>query len=148
MYPPDEGADWPGQHVEWAESQWDVTVEENAVLVSYTGVLIWEALHDGMRVIVGGIGGVKTRPEARGLGHAAAGIARARQFFSDRGVLFALLVCDGGLVDYYSHLGWSLFHGETLTTQHKPFTFNRVMLAGVTGEAPTSGTIDLQGPPW
>lgn len=150
VYPPTNEV-WPGHRIEWAGSQWDVTIRADALLVSYTGVLLRHADLDGSPVLLGGIGGVKTHPNERAKGYAALGIGRAVEFFVSRDADFALLVCNDGLIDYYSRLGWHLFDGEMLTLQHgetEPFTFNRVMLLDVARAAPTSGTIDLLGPPW
>lgn len=128
-----------------------MTIRADASLVSYTGALLREADLDGSPVLIGGIGGVKTHPDERAKGYAALGISRAVEFFLSRDADFALLVCDDGLVGYYSRLGWHLFDGEMLTLQHgeaEPFTFNRVLVLGVAKMAPSSGTINLLGPPW
>ncbi len=64
---------------------------------------------------------------------------------------FGLLVCEPGLIDYYARLGWIEFGGTLLTLQEGesvPFEFNRVMLIGVGARPPSSGLIDLKGPPW
>ena len=173
MYPPEDIADWPGRHLEWAHSQWDVfvasklgrsapytggerpifVVDDDQTLVSYTGIVVREAAHNGSPVRVGGVGGVKTHPAARGRGYAAAGLRRAMDFFNEQhpSIDFALLVCDPSLLGYYSEHGWQEFTGDMLTRQSdrtEKFVFNRVMVTSVQSSAPTSGTIDLMGPPW
>ena len=159
MYLPEDNADWPGRHLEWAHSQWDVFVASNFVenddqkLVSYTGIVVREAAHNGSPVRVGGVGSVKTHPAARGRGYAAAGLRRAMEFFGEQqpSIDFALLVCDPSLLVYYSEHGWQKFTGDMLTSQSsrtEKFTFNRVMVSSVRSSAPSSGTIDLMGPPW
>ncbi len=153
VYPPEESAEWPGRHLEWAGSQWDIrVVADGGDLVSYTGVLVRSASHDGRPVQIGGIGGVKTHPTARGRGYAAMGMRRAVEFFlNDADVDFALLVCDPSLIEYYSRFGWKEFDGRLQTSQHGEtvvFVFNRVMVLDVQAPAPTNGTIDLLGPPW
>lgn len=152
VYPPTAAADWPGRGREWSVAEWCVRLyARDGVLVSYVGIVVRDALHDGRVRTVGGIGGVKTHPAARGRGHAARAIARAVAFLHERGVAFAVLVCQPTLVPYYEHLGWRPFAGRLLVRQHgalEEFTFNRVMTRAITAVAPETGTIDLLGPPW
>lgn len=152
VYPPAESADWPGRGREWSAHDWCVRVHaRDGALLSYVGLVVRDARHDGQARSVGGIGGVKTHPAARGRGHAARAVERAVAFLHERGVAFAVLVCQPPLIVYYEHLGWRPFAGRLLVRQHgavEEFTFNRVMTRSVTAVAPESGTIDLLGPPW
>jgi hypothetical protein len=153
VYPPDAVADWPGRKLEWSEAELGVrVVDTSGWLVSYVGVLTREGTLDDEPVVIGGIGGVKTHPDARGLGYAALGMRRATDWFHELGkVDFGLLVCEPGLIGYYNNLGWVEFNGSVLTTQgHRrvEFTFNRVMTQTIGAEAPVTGVIDLMGPPW
>jgi GNAT superfamily N-acetyltransferase len=153
VYPPEENADWPGRHIEWVGSDWCARVRgESGELVSHVGIILREASYDGQPVLVGGVGGVATHPAARRKGYATLGIKKAVEFFSEEvHVDCALLVCRPGLMEYYSQLGWREFDGQLLVRQHGElveFTFNRVMTLGIGSEAPKTGVIDLQGPPW
>lgn len=153
VYPPGEVEVWPGRHLEWATAEWGVRVTDAAgMLVSYCGVVIRTGRKDGELVRIGGVGGVKTHPSARRLGHAELGIRRAIEFFrSQPNVDFALLVCEPHLRLYYKRFGWRDFHGRLMTTQYnvtQEFTFNQVMVFDLAACAPDRGTIDLQGPPW
>jgi aminoglycoside 2'-N-acetyltransferase I len=153
VYPPVASVDWPGRRVEWSPAEWCVRIHDDAgALVSYVGISLREAQHEGRPVRVGGIGGVKTHPSARGRGLAARGTERAIAFFRDDiGAAFALLVCDPRLLAYYGRLGWREFTGRLLVRQRGAtveFTFNRVMTCAVRSPAPEDGTIDLLGPPW
>jgi len=153
VYPPEVAATWPGRHLEWAKVEWCVRVWGiEGDLVSYTGIILRQASCDGQPTRIGGIGGVATHPAARGRGYAAQGIRRAIEFFREQGdVIFALLVCEPGLLGYYARMGWKEFAGRLLVRQHgepADFTFNRVMVHDVDAAGPTSGTIDLMGPPW
>lgn len=142
---------YPETAREWSAQQWGVFVRADGELVSYTGVVIREVLVDGSPVMSGGIGGVATHPERRGMGYAPLGMGRALDFMHSHGVQFAILVCAEPLVAYYESLGWRRFTGETVVTQHglrEVFTFNVVMVGDVAGRAPVDGTIDLLGPPW
>lgn len=106
---------------------------------------------DGRPATIGGIGGVKTHPQARGRGYAAEVMREASRLWKERLVDFGLLVCEPDLIDYYRRLGWTEFNGELLTLQKGqsvPFEFNKVMLLGVQSQPPHTGVIDLQGPPW
>lgn len=153
VYPPGELAAWPGRHLEWARAQWCARVlDENAKLLSYSGIVLREATYDGSSVRVGGVGGVKTHPAVRGNGYAELGVGRAVEFFCVQpDVAFALLVCEPRLIGYYSRLGWQEFGGRLMVRQHgipAEFTLNRIMTLGIRSPAPASGTIDLCGPPW
>jgi hypothetical protein len=152
VYPPEESANWSGRQVEWATPVWCVRVrDEGGALASYVGVYLREAEYAGRPVLVGGVGNVKTHPTARRRGYAALGILRAVEFFDNQGADFALLVCDPPLLGYYARLGWREFGGRLLVRQGGAvceFTHCRVMTLGVRSGGPTSGTIDLCGPPW
>src|SRR5262249_19011586 len=85
VYPPAESANWPGRHLEWAAAEWCVRVRDaEGKLVSHVGVLLRQASHEGRPVRIGGVGGVKTHPAARGLGHATLGLLRAVEFFEEQ----------------------------------------------------------------
>ena len=153
VYPPDEAANWPGRHLEWATAEWCVRVwDGNGELASYTGMVLRQGTHDGQPVRIGGVGGVKTHPAARRRGYAGLSVRRAVEFFQAQpDVAFGLLVCAPHLIGYYSRLGWREFGGRLLVGQHgavMEFTFNRVMTCDVRIAGPAAGTIDLCGPPW
>lgn len=151
VYPPDEHADWPGGEREWAAPGWMVLVTVDGEIVSCTGIVLTEAEVRGEAVVVGGVGGIATHPEHRGHGYAAISVDKAIDWMRDHGAGFALLVCRDALVPYYGSRGWQLFEGTLMVRQFgepEKFTFNEVMVRPVCGEAPTSGVIDLLGPPW
>jgi GNAT superfamily N-acetyltransferase len=153
VYPPEVAAVWPGRAFEWAPPQWVVIGwDAEGAALCHAGAVLREARWDNRAVRVGGIGGVRTHPAARGRGLAATAIQQALDFFRERGDLdFGLLVCEPGLVPYYERLGWRRFPGELLVTQHQatvPFTFNLPMTTPLRLPAPVGGTIDLLGPPW
>jgi hypothetical protein len=153
VYPPEQFKDWPGRHLEWSSPEVCVRLRrEDHSLASFVGVYLREANYDGRRVRIGGIGNVKTHPEARGRGFAADGIRRAIEFFKDQSqVAFALLFCEPRLLDYYGRLGWHEFTGRLLVRQNAApleFTFCRVMTHAIDDQPPVTGAIDLCGPPW
>jgi GNAT superfamily N-acetyltransferase len=153
VYPPDVAAAWPGRTLEWAAPEWCVVVRDvDGRAVCHVGVVVRDARCAGRPVRVGGIGGVKTHPAARGEGYATAAIGRALAFLRDEAaVAFALLVCEPDLIPFYEQLGWQLFADDLLVTQHGatvPFTFNRPMVIPVTSAVIPAGPLDLLGPPW
>lgn len=119
--------------------------------MSYTGIVVIEGTVDGEPVRVGGLGGIATHPDTRGMGLARQSIEMALELMHDQEADFALLVCRDELISYYEGLGWRLFDGTLLVTQfgvREVFTFNNVMVRDVTSRAPRDEAIDLLGPPW
>jgi aminoglycoside 2'-N-acetyltransferase I len=153
VYPPGEWADWAGRDIEWSDAEWCVCIrDEHGALVSYTGIVMRDAAVDGRAARIGGVGGIKTHPSARGRGYARLGVEKALEFFREQPeVEFALLVCEPHLIAYYAALGWVEFEGRLLVRQREvveTFTFNRVMTHAIRSDGPATGTIDLNGPPW
>lgn len=152
VYPPAQVKAWPGNQLKWSKAKWGVQVLDDAdELASYVGVHVRRATHNQQQVTVGGLGGIKTHPQSRGRGYAGLGIRCAVNWFRERSVDFALLVCDQSLLAYYAGLDWQPFAGTLLTAQQEgtvEFTFNAPMVLDVCAPAPSSGVIDLLGPPW
>ena len=153
VYPPEVAAAWLGRAIEWAPHQW--------------GVIGWDA--DGAALCyVGGYsqGGPVERPSREGRRHRrredAPGLTRTRiryhgyaaglDFFRGQSdVDFGLLVCEPGLVPFYQRLGWRMYPGDLLVTQHQatvPFTFNLPMTTPLRLQESLGGKIDLLGSPW
>lgn len=153
VYSPDVLATLPETRVTWAPATWGIRVRnDDGRLVSYVGMLTREATVEGAPVLIGGIGGVKTHPDARRRGYAAAALRAATTFFTDAcGVAFILLVCLPPTVPYYERLGWRRFHGTLLVEQPGgtiTFTANLPMVLPARDTAPLDGTINLCGYPW
>ncbi|MDQ2784976.1 MAG: GNAT family N-acetyltransferase [Chloroflexota bacterium] len=153
VYTPDVIATLPPTRVTWAAATWSIRVrDDDGRLVSHVGMLTREVGINGMPTMIGGIGGVKTHPDARGRGYAAAALQTASAFFTDdRGVAFVLLVCLPPTVPYYERLGWRRFRGTLLVAQPGgtiPFTTNLPMTLPARAAAPLDGTINLCGYPW
>ncbi len=152
VYPPEVAAVWPGRTIEWERHSQCVIGWDGDAVLCYVGLILRNAKWNDRAVKVGGIGGVKTHPAARGRGLASAAIRLALDFFHDQGnVDFVLLVCEPHLVPFYERFGWRTFPGELLVTQRGatgPFTLNLCMTAPVRLAEPLDGTIDLLGPPW
>jgi GNAT superfamily N-acetyltransferase len=153
VYSPEVLATLPETRVTWAPAEWSIRVrDDDGRLVSHVGMLVREAAVDGTPVLIGGIGGVKTHPDARGRGYAAAAIRAATTFFTDAcGVAFIMLVCLPPTVPYYERIGWRRFHGTLLVDQPGgtiPFTANLPMVLPARAAAPLGGMINLCGYPW
>lgn len=144
---------WPGRHLEWAPPQWYVRARDAAGnLVSVTGIIVREGFYNGRQLHIGGVGGVKTHPDARRQGYATKTLRRATEFFrSESDVAFAVLVCDRDLLGFYTRRGWCDFRGTLLIRTFQSstaFTIASVMTQAIHASAPRDGTIDLCGPPW
>ncbi len=149
VYPPATKKVLP---IEFAPTTWRVLIWENGELVSLIGVITRKAMHNGTAVLLGGIGGVKTHPNARGKGYAGIGLKRAAEFMlNEQKVDFSLLVCRDELLNYYQKFGWQPFTGDLWVQQssgHVIFTVNNPMVLAGTKPAPLTGTLDLGGEPW
>jgi len=118
----------------------------------HAGILVREGTLDGVPVKLGGIGGVKTHPQAQGRGYASAALRRAATaLHDDHHVAFSLLVCQAHLLPFYGRLGWLPFSGRLVVEQPGGaiiFTINRPMVLPGLLSAPQEGVIDLRGLPW
>ncbi len=151
VYPPETVAAWPGRAIEWAAPERCVIGWDGDAAVCYVGAFLRDATWNARPVRVGGVGGVKTHPAARGSGFASTAIRLALDFFREQGADFVLLVCEPTLIAFYERLGWRTFPGELLVAQRGetvPFTLNGCMTAPLRLADPPTGTIDLLGPPW
>jgi aminoglycoside 2'-N-acetyltransferase I len=153
VYPPEVRATSPGRSLQWAPSTWSVLVwTVEGQLIAHVGIVTREGTLDGVPVKIGGIGGVKTHPQAQGRGYASAALRRAATALKDdHYVAFSLLVCQAHLLSFYGRLGWLPFPGRLVVEQpggSVVFTMNRCMVLPALRQAPQEGIIDLRGLPW
>ena len=153
VYPPETRAASPGRVIQWVPAQWSILVwTEAEQLIAHVGIVIRVGMLDGAPVRIGGIGGVKTHPQAQGQGYASAALRRAASVLHDgHRVAFSLLVCQAHLLPFYGRLGWLPFSGRLIVEQASgpvTFTVNRSMVLPGLQPAPQEGVIDLQGFPW
>jgi GNAT superfamily N-acetyltransferase len=119
--------------------------------VSHTAVLKHPAIANDSVVLIGGIGGVVTIPEAQGRGYATVLVRHATEFLRDQWhVDFALLFCIDRMVGYYERLGWRKVSCEVLIDQPAgkircPF---HVMTCAFNDQFETIETLDLGSAPW
>jgi aminoglycoside 2'-N-acetyltransferase I len=153
VYPPEVLATAPGRSLQWAPSAWSVLVWTVAGhLIAHVGIVVRDGTLDGLPVKVGGVGGVKTHPQAQGRGYASAALrCAATALNADHHVAFSLLVCQAHLLPFYGRLGWLPFPGRLVVEQPGGpivFTVNHPMVLPGVHPAPQEGVIDLQGLPW
>ena len=152
VYPPDTPDDGASL-IQWSNSLWSVLIrDDDKRLVSYMGLITRQAKCDDRSVFIGGIGGVKTHPEARGQGYAGHGIKKSGEFLREEiKVDFSLLVCRDALIPYYGKLSWQQFKGDMLVDQSTgkvKFLFANPMLLEGVKPIPQCSVIDLCGKPW
>jgi len=153
VYPPETQRQDPGRRFAWAQADWVILITDpHGRLVSLAGLLVRPAQLDTKPVRIGGISNVKTHPEARRKGYAAAAVREALRFLADcGGTDFALLFCAAHNVPFYRQRGWQSFRGDVLVAQPSGptrFTAYEVLCQDLERPAPMRGTIDLCGMPW
>ena len=153
VYPPEVLVTSPGRSLQWAAAQWSVLVwTAEGQLISHVGIVVREGTLDSVPVTIGGIGGVKTHPQAQGRGYASAALRRAAAALQgEHHVAFSLLACQAHLLPFYGRLGWLPFPGRLIVGQPGGsivLTINRPMVLPGLCPAPQEGVIDLRGLPW
>lgn len=139
-------------HIRWANADLRVLLETpEDGLVCHVGLFFRMAIYNGLKMHVGGIGGVATHPDARRRGYASIALDASVQAMRDRqDVQFALLVCEPHNENFYEARGWHRFEGELFCEQPEgrvPFTAMAPYVFDFK-RAPRHGTIDLCGLPW
>ncbi len=94
--------------IPWRPKDGHVLIDVDGEPVCHVGYLKRERLKVGqVDVLVGGIGGVITVPEAQGRGYAHQVLREAeRRIAEDSQVKFAMLFCLASLLGFYSHDGY------------------------------------------
>ncbi len=139
-------------HIEWAHADLRVLIDEpEGELACHVGIYFRTVSWNGHPIHVGGIGGVMTRKDCRGLGYASLALDAAIETMrANEAVRFALLFCEPHNVAFYRARGWHPFTGEVYCAQSggrirfvemAPFVFDL-------RRAPRDGVLDLNGLPW
>ena len=143
----------PWRKVKWAHADLRVLIDagDGSGLACHVGIFFRTVTWNGRKVHIGGIGGVATREDCRGLGYASLGLeAAVHTFRANEAVRFALLFCEPHNQSFYEARGWHRFAGEIWCEQPEgrvrfeamtPFVFDVI-------RAPRQGLIDLCGLPW
>jgi GNAT superfamily N-acetyltransferase len=142
----------PFGHIRWANPDLRVLAETpNEGIVCHVGLYFRLATHNGVKMHIGGIGGVATHPDARRRGYASVALDASIRSMRDRqDVQFVLLVCEPHNEAFYAARGWHPFEGEVFCEQAEgrvPFTAMKPYVFDLK-RAPRRGTIDLCGLPW
>jgi len=135
----------------WRPKDVHFCLEEDGRLVSHVGLLKHEVSAGGRAVVVAGVGGVVTVPEAQGRGHAQRGMRHAAEFFCrEWGVEFGLLFCRDALVPFYGRLGWQLVEAPVVIEQPDGPVESamNVMVLPCDGRQWPEGEVRLQSFPW
>jgi len=145
IFGPDDGL------YQWRPKERHVYVEEDGRLVGHVGLLAETVRAGGEEVRVCGVGGVVTRPEAQGRGHAGRAMRRAHELMREEtGTEFGMLYCRDELVPFYEALGWLLVEDENEFGQPagrvtSPFN---VMVLPLRGREWPRGRLVVEGLPW
>lgn len=152
VWPPEVVATLPWANVVFAHADLRVLVEdETQGLVCHVGIYRREAMWNGRKVRIGGVGGVLTHPGFRRRGLASVALNAAIATLKDeRATDFALLFCEPHNAAFYGNRGWKPFAGEIFAEQPSGrIRFDVIMpLVFYLKRAPHEGVIDLCGLPW
>ena len=97
----------------WRSKDYHFITEEGGRALSYVGVVKTSVNVGGREVTVGGVGGIVTRPEARGRHLVHAAMRRVSEFICrDLGAEFGALFCLPRLTPFYERQGWSVVGNE------------------------------------
>jgi aminoglycoside 2'-N-acetyltransferase I len=135
----------------WRPKDWHFFLDVDGRPVNHVGLLKHTIGVGGRPVVVGGVGGVVTVPEAQGKGFAQSTMRRAASFMCDEwGVEFGFLFCRDQLVAFYERLGWQLVREPVEIQQDESniiSPFNTMVLA-CGGRTWPGGAINLDSRPW
>lgn len=119
--------------------------------LSHASLLKHEIQVGGRAVMVAGLGGVVTRPEAQGRGYARRLVEHAAEFFAREWKVEAgLLFCLPRMVSYYAALGWQSIKEPVLIEQpsgqiEAPLP---AMVLPCEGHEWPAGRVELRSLPW
>jgi GNAT superfamily N-acetyltransferase len=151
VWPPEVVQTLPYAGVEFANPDLRVLIEDADGVACHVGIIRRETKWNGRKLLVGGIGGVSTRPDCRGRGYASIALnAAIRTLKDERTAQAGLLFCEERLMPFYRARDWHDFDGEIVIEQRGTRTrldSMRPMVFDVK-RAPRQGTIDLCGLPW
>src|SRR5688572_22692139 len=100
--------------LKWRPKDWHCVLYEDGAPLANASVL----RHEVRDMVVGGLGGVITLPEARGRGLARQVVGRAAELMrDDLGASFGLLFCLPRLVPFYESQGWTVVEPGVLIDQ-------------------------------
>jgi len=136
----------------WRPKDWHFILDADGRAASHVGILKHTVSAGGQAVVVGGVGGVVTVPEAQGHGYAQRLMRHAAAYMCEElGVEFGFLFCRDQLVAFYERLGWRLVTGPVEVEQEAgPLVppFNVMVLPCGEGREWPEGKVKLKSLPW
>jgi len=152
VWPPAVVAKLSSRDIGWANPAYRLLAfDRDNEIICHVGIVLRDAIWDGRRVKIGGIGGVATREDTRRRGAASAVMRRATQEIRETYKAdFGLLFCQPQNASLYIGLGWRPFGGDVLVMQpggHVRYDTADSYVFDLK-VAPRTGVIDLCGLPW
>lgn len=135
----------------WRHKDLRFVLYDNEEPVSHAGILKHVITVNDEPVLVAGLGGVVTVPEARHEGFARRLVLAAMRFAeSEWKVEAGLLFCRPQMLAYYESLGWQVVEPPVMIEQPggKIVSPLHVMVIPFGDMAWPSGTVELQSLPW
>jgi GNAT superfamily N-acetyltransferase len=138
--------------IRWANPDLRILLETpEDGLMCHIGLYFRVVIFNGVKMHIGGVGGVSTHPNGRKRGYASVALNAAVQTLRDRqDAQFGLLFCEPHNAAFYQARGWHPFAGEIYVEQPEgrvPFVAMAPYIFDLK-RAPRRGTIDLCGLPW
>ncbi|MGD9402326.1 MAG: GNAT family N-acetyltransferase [bacterium] len=137
--------------VVFSDSDWFIMGFAGDLLVCRVGIVKRVVSVADEIVVVGGVGGVVTRPDYRKHGYASKLMRCARRFMRDElPADFGMLLCREELEPFYRHLGWRVVPGPTGYAQPGGSMAAKglTMVIELGKSKWPEGPIDLCGFPW
>jgi len=136
---------------QWTPAEWYATARIGGRLVGALEVITREVGIGAESARVGGIGGVKTKPEFRRKGVASAMLSHAADLMRNRlSVDFGMLICQRRVGHVYERASWVRVEGSTRFWQPSgTITYpHDTMILEIGSRKWPGGEIDLRGLPW
>jgi len=138
-------------NLRWRSKDLHFLLYNDANLVSHAGILRHVVKVKGEPIVVGGLGGVVTLPEAQRKGFARRLVQLSMSFMeSEWKVGAGLLFCLPRMVRYYESLGWQVLESPVVIDQPsgKIASPLLVMVLPFGGMKWPPGSVELQSFPW
>jgi GNAT superfamily N-acetyltransferase len=141
----------PPAELKWRSKDVHFVLYKDGEPVSHVSILKHEIKVGRKPLLVAGLGGVVTRPEAQGKGFASKLMRRAAKYFKQEWQVDAgLLFCLPHMVPYYEWLGWHVIEEPVFFRQpsgkiESPFI---VMVLPCNGHDWPAGKVELKSLPW
>jgi GNAT superfamily N-acetyltransferase len=135
----------------WRHKDLRFVMLEDGEMISHAGILKHSVSVEGVPVLVVGLGGVVTVPEAQRKGFARQLVKHAMSYAeTEWKVAAGLLFCREEMVPYYEKLGWQTVESPVLIEQPGGTTTSplHVMVLPFGNFSWPAGTVELNSLPW